>query len=179
MFYYSYPIKIICNKIESALFEAEMELIQQMEDELIFANNEKLGAYYEGFRHLSTFVTLRNCASSKYKLPHLNQDLFEKFNEYQKFVNEWEKKELFIDQFLKKVLFKALSVNNQLINDNGVPYEKKKDLAVVLPKYLLELTDFLYDPNEQFEEDPNLHDEWVKAKEIINEMLALRMIVSK
>lgn len=179
MFYYNYPIKLICSKIERILFEAEMELIQQMEDELIYANNEKLDAYYEGFRHLSKFITLRDCASSKYKLPRLSPDLFEKFNEYQKFVDEWAKKELFIDQFLKKVLIKGLKVNTQVVDDNGKVLQTKKELSAILPKYLLEPTGFLFDPDVQFEEDPELHDEWEQAKKIINEMLALRMIVSK
>lgn len=179
MYYYRYPVSIICGAIDDALNEPVKKLIHDMEEELIFANNELLDAYYEGFRHLSKFVTLRELTTSKYSLPHLDPSLFEKYDEYAAYKKEWEKKSLYVSQFLRKVLFKGLKDDEPIYYAEGIETRYERDLVTVLPLYLLELTNLKYDSTLQYIEEPSLHDDWEKIKDIINEMLALRMIVTK
>ena len=90
------------------------------------------------------------------------------------FTKEWERKELYVSQFIRKVLLKA--IEPKFIDTEDTSYFT--DLGNVLPAYLLQLTNLHYS-STNYIEDPNLHNDWVKITPIINEMQAMKMVTNK
>lgn len=174
MDYYYLPVNEISQKIDNSLFAPVRDLVNDMKEDLIIANNKTIGKDAKGFRHLSQFFTIEDIGSDVYKLPFLDTSLFSKFADYLSFTKEWERKELYVSQFIRKVLLKA--IEPKFIDTEDTSYFT--DLGNVLPAYLLQLTNLHYS-STNYIEDPNLHNDWVKITPIINEMQAMKMVTNK
>lgn len=174
MDYYYLPVNEISQKIDNSLFAPVRDLVNDMKEDLIIANNKAIGKDAKGFRHLSQFFTIEDIGSDVYKLPFLDTSLFSKFTDYLSFTKEWERKELYVSQFIRKVLLKA--IEPKFIDTEDTSYFT--DLGNVLPAYLLQLTNLHYS-STNYIEDPNLHNDWVKITPIINEMQAMKMVTNK
>lgn len=174
MDYYYLPVNEISQKIDNSLFAPVRDLVNDMKADLITANNRAIGKDAKGFRHLSQFFTVEDIGSDVYKLPFLDTSLFDKFTDYLGFVKEWERKELYVSQFIRKVLLKAIAP--RFVDTEETSYYT--DLGNVLPTYLLQIANLQHCHND-YTEDPNLHDEWAKITPIINEMQAMKMVTNK
>ena len=174
MDYYYLPVKEISDKIDNSLFAPVRDLINEMKADLIRANNEVIHKEAKGFRHLSQFFTLEDIGSEVYRLPFLDTSLFDKFTDYLSFVKEWERKELYVSQFIRKVLLKAIAPKFIDTEDHSGYI----DLGSVLPLYLLQIANLQHAHND-YEEDISLHSEWAKITPIINEMQAMKMVTAQ
>lgn len=164
----------VSEELDRVLFEPVEHYRDLIVNDLIRANNDIQQTNALGFRHLSEFYFFdgEELGSERYGLPHLDHSLFDKFLEYYAFKSEWDKKKLYVSQFLKKVLMKGLQCGTATAEDREI------DLGEILPEYLLRLTK-LYYTEGMYTEDPSLHDDWEKTKSIINELLALRMVLTE
>lgn len=174
MIYYYLKTASVSEELDRVLFEPVEHYRDMIVNDLIRANNEIQQTNALGFRHLSEFYFLdgEELGSERYGLPHLDPTLFDKFIEFFSFKSEWDKKKLYVSQFLKKALMMGLHCDPTAREDREV------DLGSVLPEYLLRLTK-LYYTEGIYKENPALHNDWEKIKAIINELLALRMVIAE
>lgn len=170
---YYLPITEISDQICDSLFSPLNKVLKTMIEDLVKANNEILGTEAQGFRHMSVNYTTEDIGLDVYLLPLLDKSLFNKFTEYSSFAKEWKRKELYIRQFIKKVLLKAIAPD---FTKEQIAQREEIDLGKVLPNYLLQQTQLNFIENE-YKEDPSLKKDWVKITPTINEILAFKMVV--
>ena len=60
MDYYYLPVNEISQKIDNSLFAPVRDLVNDMKEDLIIANNKAIGKDAKGFRHLSQFFTVED-----------------------------------------------------------------------------------------------------------------------
>ncbi len=168
MKYYYLSVKEICEIICSSLFKPVEKTIDEMKANLIEKNNEIAGVSSKGFRHLSHFFTTEPIGRQIYALPLLDESLYDKFSNFQNFVDENKRSLLYVSQFIKRVLLTALDSDT---NDNVLV-----DLGNVLPSKLLTITDLKFSEHSYVERD-DLKAEWDKYNPEINKLLAMRAIL--
>ncbi len=166
------PISEISNQICDSLFTPLNAVMKGMIGDLIQANNKVLDTEAQGFRHMSVTYTTEDIGLGVYLLPLLDKSLFGKFAEYAAFAQEWERKELYVRQFIKRVLLKATAPN---FMQEQTAEKEEIDLGKIFPNYLLQQTQLNFTEGE-YEENPALHKEWEEITPTINEILAFKMV---
>lgn len=177
MLHYYLRISTICEDIEHALFDILDEYSNKMLQEIIDKNNVIKEDVEPGFQYRACFYFIDpKVEYDKYRFPELDDSLVPNLEEYVSFMQEWSRKRVFVMQFIKRILLSAVKPTFDP-EYRFVPESEEIDLGCILPDYLLRLTKLFY-TKDIYREYPPFSTHWRKTEPIINEILALRMVLN-